>query len=67
MVFAYPADSGQDYGIIEQSNGMRHRVMAGAQGWELVENPAYRPRSAATVESLLRHPPDSPARQRQPD
>ena len=28
MVFSYPADAGQDYGIIEQSNGMRHRVVS---------------------------------------
>ncbi|WP_172450277.1 glucose-6-phosphate isomerase [Rhizobium sp. TH135] len=55
MVFAYPADSGQDYGIIENSNGMRHRVMAGAGGgWELVENPAYRARTAATVDMIMR-------------
>lgn len=54
MVFAYPSDSGQDYGIIETSNGMRHRVMAKAGGgWELVENTAYAPRSAETVKSLM--------------
>ena len=28
MVFAYPSDSGQDYGIIESSRGMRHRVVS---------------------------------------
>lgn len=54
MVFVYPADSGQDYGIIERSNGMRHRVMATADnGWELVENPAYKPRGAETVRDLM--------------
>ena len=55
MVFAYPADSGQDYGIIESSNGMRHRVMAAADGgYVLEENPAYRPRTAAAVETLYK-------------
>lgn len=54
MVFVYPADSGQDYGIIEKSNGMRHRVMATADnGWELVENEAYSPRSAETIRALM--------------
>ncbi len=55
MVFAYPSDSGQDYGIIENSNGMRHRVMAGSDGgWVLVENPAYRPRTADIIETIMR-------------
>lgn len=54
MVFVYPADSGQDYGIIEKSNGMRHRVMATADnGWELVENDAYKPRGAESVRTLM--------------
>jgi glucose-6-phosphate isomerase len=58
MVFAYPADSGQDYAIIEASNGMRHRVMAvpvdaaSEQPWVLEENAGYRARSAATIQSL---------------
>ena len=58
MVFAYPSDSGQDYGIIEASNGMRHRVVDDGQGgWQLVDNPAYRPRSAETAAALMqRHP-----------
>lgn len=55
MMFSYPADSGQNYGIIERSGGMRHRVMATADGgWELVENAGYEPRSADTVGSLFR-------------
>ncbi|MFB2552449.1 glucose-6-phosphate isomerase [Ensifer soli] len=53
MVFAYPADSGQDYGIIETSGGMRHRVMVDGDGWRLAENPTYRPRSAETVAALM--------------
>ncbi len=54
MVFAYPSDSGQDYGIIEASNGMRHRVMAKGGGWELVENQAYRPRTAEYARTLVK-------------
>lgn len=55
MVFAYPSDSGQDYGIIETSNGMRHRVMAAADGkWELVENAAYRPRAADVAAAIMK-------------
>lgn len=54
MVFAYPSDSGQDYGIIETSNGMRHRVFATADGgWELVDNTAYKPRSSESVRDLM--------------
>jgi glucose-6-phosphate isomerase len=57
MVFAYPSDSGQDYGIIEASNGMRHRVMADRDGgWRLAENTGYRPRDAETVAALMRPP-----------
>ncbi|HVY99088.1 MAG TPA: glucose-6-phosphate isomerase [Dongiaceae bacterium] len=54
MAFAYPADAGQDYGIISRSNGMRKRVMDdGNGGWVLVDNADYRPRPAAEVEALL--------------
>lgn len=55
MVFAYPSDSGQDYGIIETSNGMRHRVMAkDGGGWQLFKNSAYMPRSAETARTLMK-------------
>lgn len=55
MVFAYPSDSGQDYGIIEASNGMRHRVVAkDSGGWELIDNPAYTPRRPETVAALMK-------------
>jgi glucose-6-phosphate isomerase len=58
MMFAYPADAGQDYGIIEKSQGMRHRVVQdGKNGWRLVENTDYRPRAAATVAALLQAAP----------
>jgi glucose-6-phosphate isomerase len=55
MMFSYPADSGQDYGIIERSRGMRHRVVAdsGASGWALAENADYLPRPQPVVEQLL--------------
>lgn len=55
MVFAYPSDSGQNYGIIEASKGMRHRVVTdGNGGWQLVENKDYRPRTGETVSALMR-------------
>ena len=54
MTFAYPADSGQDYAIIEESGGMRKRVVDdGAGGWSLVDNAGYRGRSSARIERLL--------------
>ncbi|MDW6025928.1 glucose-6-phosphate isomerase [Mesorhizobium sp. BAC0120] len=57
MMFSYPADSGQDYGIIERSRGMRHRVVADdSKGWALIENEHYVPRSAEAVGQLMRHP-----------
>ncbi len=47
LVFSYPADAGQDYDIITRSGGMRHRVVATADGgWTLAENAGYRPREA---------------------
>jgi glucose-6-phosphate isomerase len=52
MMFAYPADSGQDYGIIERSGGLRVRIVDdGRGGWSEVENPDWRPR---TPEDLAR-------------
>ncbi|WP_334174065.1 glucose-6-phosphate isomerase [Pseudoxanthobacter sp.] len=54
MVFAYPADSGQDYGIIERSGGMKTRILDdGAGGWTARDNAAYRPRSGAEVAALM--------------
>ena len=40
-LFCYPADAGQDYGIIEHSHGMRHLVVTGTDGWSLEENSHY--------------------------
>lgn len=55
MMFAYPADSGQDYGIIERSGGMRHRVMSDRNGsWQLIQNAAYKPRSREAIQTLMR-------------
>jgi glucose-6-phosphate isomerase, archaeal len=54
MLFCYPADSGQDYAIIEKSNGMKLRIVDDGQGgWRSVENPAYVERSRADVDTLL--------------
>ena len=54
MMFTYPADSGQDYGIIERAGGMRHRVVAdGESGWALVENTNYRFRPENVVATLF--------------
>jgi glucose-6-phosphate isomerase, archaeal len=54
MLFCYPADSGQDYGIIERSNGMRLRIVDdGAGAWRSVPNPEYLARSAQQVAALL--------------
>jgi glucose-6-phosphate isomerase len=40
--FCYPADSGQDYGIIERSGGMRELVVRGPDGgWTTEPNPSW--------------------------
>ena len=53
MLFCYPADSGQDYNIIQRSNGLKQRVIDdGKGGWSCVDNPDYRQRSAADIESI---------------
>lgn len=44
--FCYPADAGQDYGVIERARGMRTLIVDdGAVGWAEAENSRYRPRS----------------------
>lgn len=53
MSFCYPSDSGQDYGIIERSGGMAKRIVAGPEGWEAVDNAAYRPRTRAEIDAVL--------------
>jgi glucose-6-phosphate isomerase len=53
-MFCYPADAGQDYAIVERAGGMRTLIVEGAGGgWREVENPRYRPRSAAEQERLF--------------
>jgi glucose-6-phosphate isomerase len=55
MMFAYPADSGQDYGIIARSGGLRVRIVDdGAGGWTQVDNPDWRPRSAEEIAAIYR-------------
>jgi glucose-6-phosphate isomerase, archaeal len=44
-LFCYPADAGQDYGIIERSQGMRTLIVRDGGGWKETENPRYRARS----------------------
>ena len=54
MLFCYPADSGQDYAIIEQSNGMKLRIVDdGAGSWRSVPNPHYKPRTEEEIKALL--------------
>lgn len=54
MMFAYPADSGQDYDIIARSGGMKTRIFDdGAGGWVARDNADYRPRSAAEIAALM--------------
>jgi glucose-6-phosphate isomerase len=54
MTFAYPADSGQDYTIIETAGGMRSRIVDdGKSGWMAVENRSYRQRPPELVEAIL--------------
>ena len=41
-VFSYPADSGQDYDVIERAGGMSALVVDdGAGGWKLIDNERY--------------------------
>ena len=50
MVFAYPSDSGQDYGIIERSGGLRVRVVEdGKGGWTEECNPDWRTRTPEEI------------------
>lgn len=58
MFFSYPSDSGQDYGIIERSNGMRVRIMDdGAHGWRQEDNPAWRPRHDDEIAAIFNSSP----------
>ena len=53
MLFCYPADSGQDYRIIETSGGMRVRIVDdGAGGWREIGNPTWRARDAEALAAV---------------
>lgn len=52
MSFFYPADSGQDYSIIEQSGGMAVRIIADRDRWKAIPNPSYRPRDKSAIERI---------------
>ncbi len=53
MLFCYPADSGQDYDIIQRSNGLRLRIVDdGRGGWREEANPDYASRSAEEVRAF---------------
>ena len=42
FLFNYPADSGQNYGIIKRNNGMRKRIISeGKGGWTTIVNEQY--------------------------
>jgi len=57
MTFAYPADSGQDYAIIEKAGGMRSRIVDdGEGGWTAVDNADYRERPADLVAAIFAQP-----------
>lgn len=54
MTFAYPADSGQDYAIIEKAGGMRSRIVDDGKGnWVAVDNAQYRFRPKDLVDSIF--------------
>ena len=57
MSFCYPADSGQDYGVIARTGGMKHRIVrVGAglgDGWKAVPNASYVPRTQADIDAIL--------------
>ena len=52
MTFMYPSDSGQDYGVIAQTSGMRSRIVENAGHWKEIPNTAYRPRTATQIQAI---------------
>nr|WP_244266931.1 glucose-6-phosphate isomerase family protein [Pseudovibrio stylochi] len=52
MSFTYPSDSGQDYGVIAQTFGMRSRIVADGTGWKEVPNASYQPRGAEQIKAI---------------
>lgn len=54
LMFAYPADSGQDYGIIERSGGMRVRIIDDGKGnWTTVDNPNWCARNDEEIARIV--------------
>lgn len=53
MSFCYPADSGQDYSVIERSGGMKQRIVSDGTGWKTVPNQTYRERNAEEISALI--------------
>lgn len=47
VLFAYEANAGQDYGIVERSRGLSSLVVVDGDGWKLVPNPRYVSRTVA--------------------
>lgn len=52
MSFCYPADSGQNYDVIAETNGMAVRIMKEGNSWKAVDNMNYRPRSEKKIEEI---------------
>ena len=53
MSFCYPADSGQNYDVIEKSGGMKMRIVADGTGWKSIPNKNYRQRTQEEILALL--------------
>ena len=45
VLFVYEANAGQDYGIVEAACGLSKLVVVNGDGWMLVPNPRYVPRT----------------------
>ncbi len=52
MSFCYPADSGQDYDVIAETNGMKMRIMKDGSSWKAIHNKDYKPRSAQSIDKI---------------
>ena len=52
MSFCYPADSGQDYEVIAETNGMATRIFKDGSGWKAVKNEKYTPRTAQQIQRI---------------
>ena len=53
-LFSYPADAGQNFEIVRQAKGFRQLVVsAGDQGWQLIPNPRYQPRTESEIQAYI--------------